>query len=98
MVIELTTLPLEIQEQIQRIKQGEQIIITDQGKVMTCATVDTQPSYANGDFEFDLERMKQAIGETDENGRAKHATTIPKGLAKDFDAFHQWMLARSSCK
>ena len=61
MLIELTTLPLEIQEQIQRIKQGEQIIITDQGKVMTCATVDTQPSYANGDFEFDLERMKQAV-------------------------------------
>lgn len=95
MLIELTTLPLEIQEQIQHIKQGEQIIITDQGKVMTCATVDAQPSYANGDFEFDLERMKQAIGETDENGRAKHTTTIPKGLAKDKEAFRAWIKAHA---
>lgn len=45
-------------------------------------------------LDFDIDKMAQMIGETDENGRAIHTTEIPKGLAKDFNAFHQWMLER----
>lgn len=32
---------------------------------------------------FDIDRMKEAIGETDENGRAKSTLTLPKGLNKE---------------
>lgn len=45
---------------------------------------------------FDIERLKEAIGETDENGRAKNTITIPKGLAKDPEAFRAWIKANAS--
>lgn len=32
---------------------------------------------------FDIERLKEAIGETDENGRPKHTLALPRGLNKE---------------
>lgn len=50
-------------------------------------------------FDYDLDRMKKAMqGLQTPKDVAKNTTTIPKGLAKDFDAFNQWMLERNSCK
>lgn len=45
---------------------------------------------------FEIERMTKAIGETDENGRAKNTVTIPKGLAKNKEAFREWVKANAS--
>lgn len=50
----------------------------------------------NEELYFDIERMKIAIGETDENGRAKNTVTVPKGLAKNKEAFREWIKANAS--
>lgn len=42
-----------------------------------------QPSYAKGDFNFDLERMKEAVNAP----RAE----IPKEAMKDLDSFDAWI-------
>lgn len=59
MILELATLPIAIQEQITHLKAGEQLIIANQGREITSATVN--PSYEKGDFDYDLQRMKQAV-------------------------------------
>lgn len=92
MFIELATLPIEMQQQFLQVKQGEQIVITQQGEIVTTATINQQPinqqptsqqaSDYKGDFDFNLERTKKAIGETDSNGRAKHTIALPQGLTK----------------
>lgn len=77
----------------------EQIIIAEaqkQGQDPTTWLIEAiqakaQPSYAKGDFDFDLERMKEAIGETDENGRAKNTVEIPKSAMKDLATFQQFL-------
>ncbi len=59
MILELATLPIAIQEQITHLKAGEQLIIANQGREITSATVN--PSYEKGDFDYDLQRMKQMM-------------------------------------
>ena len=44
---------------------------------------------------FDIDRLTKAIGETDDNGRAKHTHRVPKGLAKDKEAFRAWVKANA---
>lgn len=96
MLIELSHLPMIVQQQILTAKSDEIIQIVDNGQVIKNIHLLEPKSYANGDFDFDLERMQQAIGETDENGHAKHTITVPKGLAKDKEAFREWVKANAS--
>lgn len=59
MFIELSLLPPAVQEQILTVQEGNTVAFTQNGQVI--ATVNQavqQPSYANGDFDYDLERMK----------------------------------------
>lgn len=102
MLIELSQLPQIVQQHI--LSQNNEVIqIVNNGQVIKTIQFG-EPNDEDAYYEhfhqhhFDIERMKQAIGETDENGCAKHTTAIPKGLASDFEAFNQWMLERSLCK
>ena len=54
---------------------------------------DDEQAYYDWFYEhhFDIERLKKAIGETDENGRAKHTTEVPTWALKDLAAFDQWL-------
>lgn len=83
MLIELAVLPTEIQQQILHIKQGEQIIIAQQGEIIKTATINEQPSYAHGDFNFDLNSLQQSI----ESGRIE----VPKSVTKDMESFDKWL-------
>lgn len=83
MFIELATLPIEMQQQFLKVKQGEQLIITQQGEIVTTATINQQPSYANGDFNFDLQRIKKSV----DSGRID----IPKSALTDIDSFDNWL-------
>lgn len=70
----------------QRGTTAEQIvaqIVTKNLPAEQAKTTTNQPSYAKGDFNFDLERMKQAV----ESPRAE----IPKEAMQDLDSFDAWM-------
>lgn len=86
-------LPPNIEQLV--LEQAKKQGVTAQTWLIDAIQTKAQPSYANGDFDFDLERMKEAIGETDENGRAKNTIAIPKGLAKDKKAFREWVKANA---
>lgn len=98
MLIELSQLPQIIQEQILTAKADNTLKIVQNGQVIKQYTAqDDEQAYYDWFYEhFDIERMKEAIGETDENGRAINTVTIPKGLAKDKEAFRQWVKANAS--
>lgn len=57
-------------------------------------TLQNHATPSDDGIEFDMACMARAIGEYDKNGRAINTTEIPKGLAKDFNAFHQWIMER----
>lgn len=106
MLIELSQLPVAIQQYILN-EQTELVQIVNNGQVIKNLAFsepnhiqDAERAYYEHFYRhhFDIERMEEVIGETDENGCAKHTRTIPKGLASDFNVFHQWMLEKSSCK
>ncbi|STZ63830.1 Uncharacterised protein [Moraxella lacunata] len=40
---------------------------------------------------FDIERLTKAIGETDENGRAKHTQRVPDWALADLASFDKWL-------
>lgn len=40
---------------------------------------------------FDIERMKVAIGETDENGRVKNTHQVPDWAMTDLASFDKWL-------
>ena len=62
MLIEVSTLPPAIAEQILTIKNGNTVQFADNGEVFARLTEEIkQPSYAKGDFDYDLERMKKAV-------------------------------------
>lgn len=62
MLIEISTLPPAIAEQILTIKNGNTVQFADNGEVFARLTEEIkQPSYAKGDFDYDLERMKKAV-------------------------------------
>lgn len=82
MFVELSMLPPEVQKQLQK---GELVQIVDHGKVI--GQMVKQPSYAVGDFNFDLERMKQHI----DCGFVE----VPQGVAKDLDSFTHWIESQS---
>lgn len=86
-------LPPNIEQLV--LEQAKKQGVTAQTWIIQTLKQATNPNYTNGDFDFDLERMKEAIGETDENGRAKNTIAIPKGLAKDKKAFREWVKANA---
>lgn len=45
----------------------------------------------NDELYFDIERMKVAIGETDENGRAKNTHQVPDWALVDLASFDKWL-------
>lgn len=40
---------------------------------------------------FDVERLTKAIGETDENGRAKNTHQVPDWALADLESFDKWL-------
>lgn len=59
MPIELSILPPMVVEQIMSVKNGNPVQFTNNGEVVLTLTEEIkQPSYAKGDFDYDLERMK----------------------------------------
>lgn len=61
MLIELATLPPAIQQQILQIKADEVVQFVDNGKLIKTAQFSEPKSHANGDFDFDLARMKEMM-------------------------------------
>ena len=69
----------------------QQIVHTAKRRGITAESLITQlvqqdadkPSYAKGDFNFDLERMQQAIN----SGRIE----VPSSALTDIDAFDKWL-------
>lgn len=62
MLIELNTLPPIIAEQILTVQTGNTVQFTNNGEVIATLTkAMKQPSYAKGDFDYDLEQMKKAV-------------------------------------
>lgn len=82
-------LPPNIEQLV--LEQAKKQGVTAQTWLIDAIQTKAQPSYANGDFDFDLERMKEAIGETDENGRAKHTVAIPNWALTDLASFNKWL-------
>lgn len=78
MVFDIALLPESLQMQI---RQGETVVISDAGKAV--AMVNPAPSYANGDFNFDLNEMKAAV----ESG----GVPVPKSALADVEAFDDWL-------
>ncbi|MDO4440590.1 MAG: hypothetical protein Q4B81_00220 [Moraxella sp.] len=60
MLIELSQLPLAIQEQILN-NNTSMVQIVNNGQVIKTMQLSEPKSYAYGDFDYDLEQMKQAI-------------------------------------
>lgn len=84
MLIEISTLPPAIAEQILTIKNGNTVQFADNGKVFARLTEEVkQPSYTKGDFDYNLERMKYMM-DTD-------FVEMPKGAAKDLETFEKWL-------
>lgn len=82
-------LPPNIEQLV--LEQAKKQGVTAQTWLIDAIQTKAQPSYANGDFDFDLERMKEAIGETDENGRAKHTVAVPNWALTDLASFNKWL-------
>ncbi|WP_439256878.1 hypothetical protein [Lonepinella sp. BR2271] len=78
--LDIATLPSNVQHAI---KQGEPLSIVD--KQQNFVTVLAQPSYANGDFNYDLERMKKAVAS------AKNAVPVPPSALENFESFDEWL-------
>ncbi|OOS23565.1 hypothetical protein [Moraxella pluranimalium] len=53
-MIDIATLPMAVQEQIANLQAP--LAITQNGKLI--ATLNPTPSYTNGEFDYDLNRMK----------------------------------------
>lgn len=98
MLIELSQLPQAMQEYLLG-DESEVVQVVNDGQVITSLQVKKPEDAYYEHFyahHFDVEKLAQAIGETDENGRAKHAITIPKGLSADKEVFRQWLKANAS--
>lgn len=100
-MIELATLPPIIQQYIQendvvelRLVDGEVIATPKQN---TSAEQDEEMAYYEHFYRhFDIEQIKQSIGETDENGRAKHTVEVPKSALANFESFQNWLSERKA--
>ena len=68
--------------QAQGISAHEWVLTTLQKSI---ATDDEERAYYDWFYRhhFDIERMKEAIGKTDENGRPKQTLALPQGLNKE---------------
>lgn len=86
MLIELATLPPAIQQQILQIKADEVVQFVDNGKLIKTAQFSEPKSHVNGDFDFDLARMKLAV----ESGLS-NPIQVPKSALTDIDAFDRWL-------
>lgn len=73
MLIELSQLPLAVQEQILNVQANEIVQITNNGQVIKNVHIVEIKSYANGDFDYDLERMKYMM-DTDFHPMPKFAS------------------------
>lgn len=94
MMIELSQLPPALQAQI---LTADTLQVVRNGQIIKQYTTDEQ-AYGNYFYRhhFDRHVLQQAIGETDNNGCAKHTLSLPKGLAKDKAAFRAWVKANAS--
>lgn len=81
MIFELSMFPVEFQQQL---LNNQSVQIVHNGQLI--AQLNTPKSYAKGDFDYDLERMKQAV----ESGLA-HPIHVPKSALKDIEAFDKWL-------
>lgn len=90
-MIELATLSPIVRQYIQengvvelRLVDGE-VIATPKPNGNTSAEQDVEIVYYEHFYRhhFDRERLQQAIGETDECGRAKNTLSLPSGLNKE---------------
>lgn len=91
---------LDIPPHIERmiITRAEEKGITVDELLLQAFAQDDEHAYYDWFYKhhFDIEKLSQAIGEYDENGCAKNTITIPKGLAKNKDAFREWVKANAS--
>lgn len=78
-MIELASLPLNIQEQI--INAQQPIVVSKNGKVI--GTFQPTPNHINGDFNYDLAMIQESI----ESGFVR----VPTQALTDSDAFEQWL-------
>lgn len=84
MPIELSILPPMVVEQIMSVKNGNPVQFTNNSEaVLTLTEEIKQPSYAKGDFDYDLERMKYMMD--------TEFMEMPKGTAKDLETFEKWL-------
>lgn len=87
MFFELSQLPQAMQEHILN-NDNSMVQIVNNGQVIKNVHFD-EPNDEQAYYEyfyrhhFDIERLKKAIGETDENGRAKKTIALPQGLTKE---------------
>lgn len=97
MLIELNQLPQAIRQQILTAEEPLQFV--NNGQVVKKFIPETMQtnnkptpdkSYANGDFSFDLDRMKYMM-DTD-------FVEVPKGVAQDLDTFTSWIKKSVVCK
>ncbi|WP_019518987.1 hypothetical protein [Faucicola boevrei] len=97
MLIELSQLPQIIQEQILTAKADNTLQIVQNGQVIKQYTAqDDEQAYYDWFYEhFDIERMKEAIGETEENGQAK-GQEVPKWALADLASFDRWLAGAKS--
>lgn len=90
MLIELASLPQAVQEEI---LNADSLQIAQNGQVIKQYTAfDDEQAYYDWFYEhhFDVERLAQAIGETDENGCAK-GIEVPKSALTDLASFDKWL-------
>lgn len=80
MILELSLFPVEFQQQLLK---NESVQIVDNGKIIKTINFDEPKSYAKGDFDYDLERMKYMMD--------TEFVEMPKGTAKDLETFEQWL-------
>lgn len=82
MIIELSTLPPVVVEQMMNVQNGKAVQFAHNGEVVFTFTKEIkQPSYTKGDF--DLERMKYMMD--------TEFVEMPKGTAKDLETFEKWL-------
>lgn len=80
MILELSLFPIEFQ---QKLLKNKSVQIVDNGKVIKTVEFSEPKSYAKGDFDYDLERMKYMMD--------TEFVEMPKGAAKDLETFEQWL-------
>lgn len=78
--------------------KAKQAGVTADELLVSTFAQDDEDAYYDWFYEhhFDIERLTKAIGETDDNGRAKNTVSVPKGLAKDKEAFRAWTRAKNT--